>query len=101
MIDIFVQSLALACVVRLFTQEDGPWKVFERFRTLIGIGAYGEYDEDKMLAGLFSCSWCLGIWVAPVVFITFKYIPWAIYILAIAELGGLLNLLAERLTYGD
>ncbi|MBC8459297.1 MAG: DUF1360 domain-containing protein [Deltaproteobacteria bacterium] len=101
MLSIFVQSLAIARLLKLLVEEEGPWKVFERFRSAIGIDAYGGHDEDNQLAGLFSCPWCLGLWVAPVIFITYKCIPWAVYILAVAELGGLLNSLADRLLYED
>ena len=100
MITLFVQSLATARLLKLLVEEAGPWKVFERFRTFVGIDAYGGHDEDNQLAGLFSCPWCLGLWLALVVFLTYKCIPWAIYVLAIAELGCLLNTVVDRLEHG-
>ena len=101
MLALFVQSLATARLVRLLVEEEGPGKVFEGLRTAIGIDAYGGHDEDDQLACLFSCPWCLGLWVAPIIFITYKFVPWAVYVLAIAELGCLLNSLVSRLEYGD
>ena len=97
MLSLFVQSLATVRLLKLLVEEQGPWKIFERFRTFIGIDAYGGYNEDNQLAGLFSCPWCLGLWVAPIIFVAYRYIPWAICILAIAELGCLLNSLSDRL----
>ncbi len=99
MIDLIVQALALSRLLRLFTEEDGPYNIMGRFRQAIGIDAYGGHDEDNQLAGLFACSSCLGIWIAPVIFITYRYLPWAVHILAIAALGGLLNALADKLMY--
>ncbi len=99
MIDLLVQGLALARLLRLLTEEEGPYKVFEKMRAAVGIDKFGAHDENRMLAGLFSCYWCLSIWVGTVVFIAYKFVPSVIYILAIAMLGSLLNALADKLMY--
>ncbi len=99
MLDLFVQGLALARLLRLLTEEEGPWGIFEKTRVAVGISKYGEYDETRMLAGLFSCYWCLSIWVGTVVFIVYKFVPSVIYVLALAMLGSLLNALADKLMY--
>ncbi len=99
MLDLLVQSLAIARLLRLLTEEEGPWNVIEKFRTAIGISKYGEYDENRTLAGLFSCHWCLGIWVSPIVFITYKFVPFVIYVLAIAQLGSFMNAITNKVIY--
>lgn len=99
MFELFMQGLALSRLLRLFIVDDGPWKILEKFRLAIGINKIGIPDENKMLANLFSCYWCLGIWISPIVFITYKFVPSIIYVLAIAELGCLVYALAERVMY--
>ena len=99
MIDIFVQSLALARLLRLFIEDDGPFRILKRFRQFIGVSEFGEVKND--LAELFICHWCLGIWLSPIVYFGFQYVPWVIWILAIAEGGSLIYALAERWEYGE
>ena len=99
MIDIFVQSLALARILQLFIVDDGPFHILKKFRRIIGVGEFGEVKND--LAELFACHWCLGIWLSPIVYFGFQYVPWVIWILAIAEGGSLIYALAERWEYGE
>jgi len=99
MFDLVIQSLALSRLLRLFIEDDGPYNILMRLRQLIGINEFGIHDENRVLAGLFSCFWCLGIWVGPVIFITYKFLPSIVYVLAIAELGCLIYAIAERITY--
>ncbi|MFN7994751.1 MAG: hypothetical protein U0Q18_14180 [Bryobacteraceae bacterium] len=50
--------LAVWRVTHLVTSEDGPWKLFGRFRRRIGNGVTGE---------LLNCFYCLSLWIsAPV-----------------------------------
>jgi len=98
MIGLFVQSLALARLLQLFVNDDGPFHILKKFRQVIGIDEFGEVKND--LAELFTCHWCLGIWLSPIVYFGFQYIPWAIWILAIAEGGSLIYALIEKLEYG-
>ena len=75
--DIVINSLAIAGIVYLFRYTDGPWDVFLNFRIQVGVyelqnedGTYKEFVEEKFLAKLFACHWCLTTWVA--LFSTFK-----------------------------
>ena len=99
MLDLFVQSLALARLLRLLTEEEGPWKILEKFRAAIGINAYGGYDENRMLAGLFSCFLCLSIWVAPIVTILYvtPYTQWIVWCLAVSQTGCLIYSLMNHM----
>jgi hypothetical protein len=50
--------LGVLCVWRvthLFNAEDGPWRLFVRFRQFAGNGFWGE---------LLDCFYCLSLWVA-------------------------------------
>ncbi len=99
MVALFIQGLALARLLKLLTEEEGPWSIFEKIRAAVGIDKHGNFDENKMLAKLFDCYWCLGVWVGLAVFIVYKFVPSIVYILAIAMLGSLLNAVADRLMY--
>lgn len=48
-------ALATWRLAFLLTREDGPWRIFGRFRQSLGTG---------LLGGLFGCVKCLGMWVA-------------------------------------
>jgi hypothetical protein len=58
---VIVIGLAAWRVSSLLTSEDGPGKIFERFRQLIGAA---EGEVKGLLPELFSCVWCLGLWAA-------------------------------------
>ena len=99
MIGLFVQSLALARLLQLFIVDDGPFGILKKFRRAIGVNEFGEVKNG--LAELFTCHWCLGIWLSLIVYFGFQYVPWVIWILAIAEGGSLIYALAERWEYGE
>lgn len=97
MINLLVQCLALARLLRLCVNEDGPYGVLEKFRRAIGVNEYGGASNE--LGGLFTCHWCLGIWLAPIIFVLYKYsaTQWIVYVLAVAQGGSLVNAIVDRL----
>ena len=96
-LDILVQWLALARVLHLCIEEDGPFRVLVKFRKLIGINEMGVYSNE--LGGLFSCHLCLGIWLAPVIVLLYHYVPWLVWCLAVAQGAALIYVLMERIMY--
>lgn len=85
MITLIIKSLALARLVNLIVNEEGPLEIFSRLRLLV---------RDTKLEELVNCPWCLGIWLAPIVY----FLPhWICYILAIAELGCLIHCLRIKI----
>lgn len=44
----------------LLLYEDGPFDVFTHLRQMVGVYRPG---ERKRLARLFTCVWCLSVWV--------------------------------------
>ena len=72
----------------MLVQEDGPFNVFRRLREVWGIG----HDDtgcvfevpDRLLAKLFSCLWCMSVWVAPAVWGIWIVAPVVVWILAIS-----------------
>lgn len=59
--ELLILGLATWRVSMLILYEDGPWRVFDRMRTLVGANTPGELSA---LATLFSCMMCLSVWVA-------------------------------------
>ena len=97
MLDVLLQSLALARLLRLLIEEDGPFKLLARFRKAIGINEFGGANNE--LGGLFSCHLCLGIWMAPVIVLLYHYFPMIVWCLAVAQGAGLVYALMERVMY--
>ena len=59
-------TFRLSCMLVL---ETGPWDVFVKFRRAIGV-RYDEYSEvvaDGMIAQLFTCPYCVSVWVGLVI----------------------------------
>jgi len=74
--------MALACwrLSALFVYECGPWHIFRKFRDKIGITSRLDNCEplswdDNLLANLFGCVWCISIWFAIMIYVTYKIWP--------------------------
>ena len=98
-LDIFVQILALARLLHLLIEEDGPFKLLARFRKAIGINEFGEASNE--LGGLFACFTCLGIWLSPIIVLLYHYFPWLVWCLAVAQGTAFAYALFERVQYND
>lgn len=58
---LIANGLATWRISSLILYETGPFRIFLRIRTWIGVYKPGEV---KGLRELFSCMWCLSVWVA-------------------------------------
>jgi hypothetical protein len=92
--DFLIIGLATWRVTSLFVHEAGPWDVFVRVRDLMGF----EHDEGHVIGtpqgfwgGLFSCVWCLSMWVAPVIGILFLIAPVIVFVIALSSLAILID----------
>lgn len=115
-----IATLACWRVVMLFMYEDGPFDVFIKLRSFIGIREWEElttqekveyvntYAEEPMLVypntffgKLFECVWCFSIWVATIIalYMTLNglitYAEFPIYALAISGLTIFINKWSE------
>lgn len=99
MIDFLVQFLALARLLRLCVEDEGPYMILEKFRRLIGIDEQGNYTNE--LGGLFSCYRCLGIWLVPAIVFLYMnpYTYWVVWCLAVAQGASLVYALFNKLQY--
>ena len=63
--DYLILALATWRISSLLVNEDVPWQIFGRFRSLAGV----RYDEnsERIVTGFWSeliiCIWCTSVWV--------------------------------------
>jgi len=60
----FMAALAIYRLAWMFTREDGPFAIFDRFRIWLGKHATSNKGLGWTLAELFNCAHCLGLWLA-------------------------------------
>lgn len=75
----------------LFVYEDGPFDVFQRIRDAVGIhyDEFGSIVADGFLASLFSCMYCLSIWVGLFIVLLFVFMgDWLFYFLIPLSISG-------------
>lgn len=72
-------GLASWRIANLFSQEEGPFRIFVRIRRLIGIGHDADNIPDSWsnnyLAQMFSCLHCFSLNVALVLAVAFYFYP--------------------------
>ena len=59
----------------LLVTEDGPWKVFERFRALNGIPRVGIL-RPRWLGAMLSCVWCASCWTVAACWLAGSWLSW-------------------------
>ena len=75
-----VLGLAVWRLSSLFVNEEGPFKILESFRKLVG--ADTDFEDKGFLGGIFSCIWCLSMWVSAAVVAGYVFFPDLTFILA-------------------
>lgn len=67
---LLIFSLATWRISNMLVNEDGPWLIFEHLRLKLGLqpalGPVVRQTEppNQMPGSLFSCVWCISVWVA-------------------------------------
>ena len=111
MLDFLVMGLATWRLSAMFSYEDGPWKIFRRFRNKIGIEhvvPYPSLDGEEnifnatggMLADLFSCVWCLSLWFAIIIVIFYQLWPGGTLIVCSPFALSAVAVITERIARG-
>lgn len=88
--------------------EEGPGDLFKRIRELVGVvdnedgsreEEYGLTGIKKFLAGIFSCIYCMSIWVGAffALFATPSPTYYLLYLLYCSSAAIFINLVHERL----
>jgi hypothetical protein len=63
-----ILALATWRLASLFSREEGPYRIFERFRHLIGVRfdqMSNPYGKNQLAEGIL-CLWCCSIWFATI-----------------------------------
>jgi hypothetical protein len=88
LLDMGAIGLATWRLSSLVVNEEGPWGIFLRLRCRLGIS-----HEDGIpcawpdgLAALFSCLWCMSVWMAGLSYLVWWLSPVPVYILAASAL---------------
>lgn len=92
-LDFVALILATWRVSSLLVMECGPLDIFLRIRCAVGI----QHDDQGrpeawnggVLAGLFSCVWCMSIWAGGLLYLVWWLSPTPVYILA-ASCGAII-----------
>lgn len=73
--DFIILALAIWRIGNMLVKEDGPWLMFEHLRLKAGLmpqsadhpmGVRETDPPGRMPGSLFTCVWCMSIWVAGV-----------------------------------
>lgn len=72
-------GLATWRLTNLILHEDGPFRMLDRVRQLVGTEKPGKVTG---LRQLFTCPYCMSMWTAPVVFAVWRYWSPPVYVLA-------------------
>lgn len=72
--DLVVFSLASWRIASIITKEDGPFDIFVKFRSLLGVkyDIYGNPIAESWIGRGISCLWCMSVWVAFFVSLTYE-----------------------------
>ena len=73
-----VMALAVWRISNMLVKEDGPWMIFEHLRLRAGLqppkhpaDARETDPPGKMPGSLFTCVWCMSVWIASVFVLLF------------------------------
>ncbi len=61
------------------------------------IKPFSRYGLILSLRSLFTCPWCAGVWVALIIFVLYRLVPYGdvfVYLLSIAAVGTLIQLVS-------
>lgn len=70
-------ALAVWRISHLFVEEAGPFDILAKFRHILGV----RYDQfsvpygESVAAQLFTCVWCLSVWVGSAVGLAYLFSP--------------------------
>jgi hypothetical protein len=77
-LEIVVLGLACWRLTSLLYQEKGPFSVFQKLRERMGITHIDDKPciyPDKFLCQLFSCVWCLSVWISGLLTVGYIFLP--------------------------
>lgn len=73
-----VLAFATWRISSLLVNEDGPVQMFTRLRALAGVRYNGETfqrEASNIVAGAFTCIWCMSVWVGAALTVAYWQFP--------------------------
>lgn len=97
LLDFIILALATWRLTSLVIYETGPFRVFAHIRRLVRADRPGELSG---LAELFSCVWCMSVWIGGLCVLLFVLDDdVARWLLAISALSAIAIAINDRLHY--
>lgn len=94
-VTVIVGVLATYRLTRFLLYDAGPLRLAERLRDRAGVGRYDENGKQRALADLFSCTWCMSVWVGAGIAVLLYFAPhvgpWLCTPFALSSGAGLLK----------
>jgi hypothetical protein len=103
MTNIVILSLAVWRLSSLFSREDGPFGILQRFRAWLGYLAGKErWFLQKLFITIWEgihCIWCNSVWFSAIIslVIATDIVEWIIYTLAISTLAIVFETVINKL----
>lgn len=104
-LDLLVIGLATWRISKILVDEEGPFKVFHHLRIFISKGLPTGNQFIETLWGLFSCVWCMSVWVGFLLALTWYYLWYhplakiAIYGFAFSAVAIVVDSVVTRMYY--
>lgn len=94
-----VYCLIVYRITSLIVIEAGPFDIFQRVRDYVGVDDLAE-TQRGFYPKLFSCSYCMSVWVAAVLWLPFAIFPslfcFCLGFLAVSAVVMILHDLSQR-----
>lgn len=90
---LLVSGLAVFRLAEMLVLEDGPGQIFMRLRSWFNRGSFVDFSLRRQISGVFSCVYCMGVWLAlipPLFFASTSLSDFVLFWLAIAGLQSIL-----------
>lgn len=98
--DIIILALATFRIASLLVKETGPLGVFAKLRRGMGVtvNEYSQPEGNGFLGELFSCMWCMSVWVGLGWTVSYYLVPSLTYWIALPfALSTVAIVISERL----
>ena len=72
---LIILALATWRLSSFLTAEEGPYNILSKLRAKVGVRYSGEIVvAHGELAKLFSCTWCLSVWIGAIASVAYYYL---------------------------
>ncbi len=98
LVDFVLVTLATWRLTRLFVYDDIMRFLREQFYDVVKVGKKSELARPKVgprrvLAELFSCPWCMSVWLGALVLFVYLLTPYAYYLVVVLAISAVASVL--------